>query len=66
MRQELLETRNRDPFKLLGVSAEDKMTFYLLKWVFNAIKQDSDDSDKILQGKPYVTKTELVQQLVKN
>jgi hypothetical protein len=66
MRQELLETRNRDPFKLLGVSAEDKMTFYLLKWVFNAIKQDSDDSDKLLHGKPYVTKTELVQQLVKN
>ena len=66
MRQELLETRNRDPFKLLGVSAEDKMTFYLLKWVFNAIKQESDDSDKILQGKPYVNKTELVQQLIKN
>jgi hypothetical protein len=66
MRQELLETRNRDPFKLLGVSAEDKMTFYLLKWVFNAIKQESDVEDKYLMGKPFVTKTELVKQLVKN
>ncbi len=52
--------QSKDPFKLLGVSSQDKMTFYLLKWVFNAIKLDSDPSDKQLQGKPYVTKSELV------
>lgn len=40
-----IERRNKDPFKSLGVSDEDKMTFFLLKWVFNAIKRDSDPSD---------------------
>lgn len=34
--------QSKDPFKLLGVSSQDKMTFFLLKWVFNAIKLDSD------------------------
>jgi hypothetical protein len=24
-----------DPFKVLGVSNEDKMAFFLLKWIFN-------------------------------
>jgi hypothetical protein len=42
------------------------MTFFLLKWVFNAIKLDSDPADKFLQGNPYVTKSELVKQLSKN
>ena len=42
MREELLKKRNDDPFKLLGVSGDDKMTFFLLKWVFNAIKLESD------------------------
>ena len=55
MREELLATRNRDPFKMLGVSNEDKMTFFLLKWVFNAIKRDSDSGD-VLEGKAYVQK----------
>ena len=36
------------------------MTFFLLKWVFNAIKLDSDS------GYSYVTKNELVKQLSKN
>ena len=37
MREELLDKR-KDPFKVLGVSQEDKMTFLLLKWVFDYIK----------------------------
>lgn len=37
MREELLNTRT-DPFRVLGVSQEDKMTFFLLKWVFDYIK----------------------------
>jgi hypothetical protein len=48
MREGLLKKRNNDPFKLLGVSSEDKMSFFLLKWVFNAIKLDSDPADKAL------------------
>jgi hypothetical protein len=35
------------------------MTFFLLKWVFNAIKLDSDQDDKLLQGQSYVAKSEL-------
>lgn len=46
MREGLLKKRNADPFKLLGVSNEDKMSFFLLKWIFNAIKLESDPSDK--------------------
>jgi hypothetical protein len=59
MREELLANRNRDPFKLLGVSNEDKMSFFLLKWVFNAVKRND-------QQTPYVLKKELVSQLSKN
>lgn len=65
MREELLNTRT-DPFRVLGVSQEDKMTFFLLKWVFDYIKQDSDHDDQHLEGKPYVTKKDLVSQLSKN
>ena len=36
---------SKDPFKRLGVSNEDKMTFFLLKWIFNAIKRDSSVED---------------------
>jgi len=50
MREELMDTR-RDPFKVLGVSPDDKMTFFLLKWVFDYIKQDADVEDDDLQGK---------------
>ena len=42
------------------------MTFFLLKWIFNAIKRDSSLDDAKLQGKPYVTKVDLVKQLTKN
>jgi hypothetical protein len=59
MREELLEKRNKDPFKLLGVSNEDKMSFFLLKWVFNAVKRNDKQT-------PYVLKRELVSQLSKN
>mmetsp|Transcript_16336 Transcript_16336/g.11507 ORF Transcript_16336/g.11507 Transcript_16336/m.11507 type:complete len:95 (+) Transcript_16336:934-1218(+) len=58
--------KEKDPFKKFGVSQEDKMTFFLLKWVFNAIKHDSDIDDPRLKGKPYVTKKELIKQLAKN
>lgn len=60
LREELLNSKKADPFKLLGVSAEDKMTFFLLKWVFNAIKQTSDEDDPKLKGKKYMKKAELV------
>ena len=65
MREALLDTR-KDPFRVLGVSPEDKMTFFLLKWVFDYIKQDSDMNDQALEGKAYVTKRDLVSQLSKN
>ena len=42
LKEELMNSKKKDPFKVLGVSAENKMTFFLLKWVFNAIKQTSD------------------------
>lgn len=47
MREELLRS-TKDPFKLLGVSNEDKMAFFLLKWVFNAIKHEPDADDEKL------------------
>jgi hypothetical protein len=42
------------------------MTFFLLKWIFNAIKRDSSVEDAKLLGKPYITKGDLVKQLSKN
>lgn len=66
MKQAFLGGSTKDPFKLLGVSSEDKMSFFLLKWIFNAIKRDSAKEDPKLLGKPYVTKTELTKQLAKN
>lgn len=53
-------SNSKDPFKKLGVSNEDKMTFFLLKWIFNAIKRDSAPEDPKLKGKAYVTKVDLV------
>lgn len=65
MREELMDTR-KDPFKVLGVSPEDKMTFFLLKWVFDYIKQNSGVDDEELKGAAYVAKKDLVSQLSKN
>jgi hypothetical protein len=48
MREEELRKstqKNKDQFQKLGVSNEDKMTFFLLKWIFNAIKRDSEMDD---------------------
>ena len=42
------------------------MTFFLLKWIFNAIKRDSAIEDTKLKGKPYITKSDLSKQLIKN
>jgi hypothetical protein len=42
------------------------MTFFLLKWIFNAIKRDSDVEDPKLKGRNYITKNDLVKQLAKN
>lgn len=42
------------------------MTFFLLKWVFNAIKRESADDDKAFKGKPYISKADLIKQLSKN
>jgi len=47
-------------FKDLGVSGVDKMTFFLLKWVFNAIKRESHDTDPKFQGHSYIAKKDLV------
>jgi hypothetical protein len=55
-----------DPFHNLGVSGTDKMTFFLLKWVFNAIKRDSADDDPKFHGLPYISKSDLIKQLSKN
>ena len=55
-----------DPFLDLGVSAADKMSFFLLKWVFNAIKRESSDDDPVFKGKPYVSQKDLIKQLSKN
>ena len=57
--KELAESKKKlaaDPFAKLGVSNEDKMTFFLLKWVFNAIKRESSIEDLKLKGRNYVTK----------
>lgn len=56
----------KDKFRSLGVSNEDKMTFFLLKWIFNAIKRDSSIEDPKLKGRSYVTKVDLTKQLGKN
>lgn len=42
------------------------MTFFLLKWVFNAIKRDSSLEDPKLKGRAFITKSDLVKQLSKN
>ena len=42
------------------------MSFFLLKWVFNAIKQESSTADEKLKGQFYVNKKEVVSQLSKN
>jgi len=49
-----------DPFKLLGVQNEDKMAFFLLKWVFNAINKID------ISGVRFVTKKDLIKQLDQN
>lgn len=69
LRQAELEKQQRqkgDPFANLGVDSADKMTFFLLKWVFNAIKRDSADDDPKFQGRPYISKSDLIKQLSKN
>lgn len=48
------------------MSGDDKMTYFLLKWVFNAIKRESSAEDPKLKGHEYVTKVDLVKQLSKN
>ena len=42
------------------------MSFFLLKWVFNAIKRESSDEDPVFKGKPYVSQKDLIKQLTKN
>jgi hypothetical protein len=66
LKKKQLEKEQMDPFKELGVSKEDKMTFFLLKWVFNAIRQPGDPKDHKLKGKDYIDRKELVRQLAKN
>jgi hypothetical protein len=42
------------------------MTFFLLKWVFNAIKRDSAEDDPAFKGASYVSKADFIKQLGKN
>ena len=63
--EELLRSQEKSKKNDYG-SNKDKMTFFLLKWVFNAIKKESLLEDPKLKGKSYVSKTDLVKQLVKN
>ena len=42
------------------------MNFFLLKWVFNAIKRESAEDDPKFKGQSYIAKTDLVKQLSKN
>ncbi len=42
------------------------MTFFLLKWIFNAIKRESSVEDPKLKGRSYVTKNDLIKQLQQN
>jgi len=58
--QKKAELLKKDKFRNLGVSNEDKMTFFLLKWIFNAIKRDSSEEDPKLKGRSYVTKADLI------
>lgn len=52
VRSELLNPKGKgDPFKLLGVSNEDKMAFFLLKWVYNAIALENDNGDSYVTNK---------------
>lgn len=63
MKEQTLKQEQRptgDPFGDLGVGAADKMSFFLLKWVFNAIKRESSDDDVVFQGKPYVAQKDLI------
>lgn len=55
-----IQMAKTDPFGALGVGAADKMTFFLLKWVFNAIKRESSEDDVKFKGQSYISKTDLI------
>jgi len=55
-----------DPFLSLGVSKEDKILYFLVKWVFNAIKRDSPEDDPDFKGNSYISKNDMTKQLFKN
>ena len=48
------------------MSQQDKMTFFLLKWVFNAIKRDSTPDDTVFKGQSYISRSDLTKQLSQN
>jgi len=52
----LKKSLDSDPFKLLCVPNQDKMAFFLLKWIFNAIKQEPDLKDTRLPNECFVKK----------
>lgn len=62
----LLSQKVLDPFEYLKVSREDKMTFFLLKWVFSAIQQKADSDDKLLMGQNFVLKSDMMEQFALN
>jgi len=63
------QERQDNRFEQLGIKNESKMLFYLLKWVFNAIKIDALPHEIEEEGPislPYIKKIDLVKQLQKN
>ena len=54
------QARRADPFGSLGVGNADKMNFFLLKWVFNAIKRESAEDDPKFKGQTYISKSDLI------
>lgn len=60
LREELLKNRNADPFKILNVTNEEKIIFFLLKWKFNSsiVKDES--------GKSCIAKEELIKEFKSN
>lgn len=59
-----IEPESQDPdcvFSRLKVSERDKMHYYLLKWIFNAIKKTSTPTEhRELKGQEYIEKKEFL------
>lgn len=51
-------------FKKLGVRDKDKMQFFLLKWIFNAIMHKAEkQKGQLIQPEDFIFKQDLIEQL---